>query len=554
MLKLSLVAAAVLAITAAGPAASGPPDHAPGPPDHAPGPPDHAPGPPDHAPGPPDDDEEPTSGSFTLLHDTHFHGNYHDDRVGEDGASISQYMGLARERYEALDQVLFVGAGDDLGSSVESAVFEGQHMIDALNASVFDYNTFGNHDFDYGAANLYELTGESEFQWLSANVRDADDPDEVFAADQGAAKYAIEELDGVTVGLTGVGPRGMEDFTSTDGEAIEIDAAEALPPVIDELHDEGADVVVVMNHLLNPHAEEVAGEVDGIDVFVGGHSHAEPREPIVIEAGETDTIFSYVGYEFEHLGELELHVEEGDVADFDFTMHDLDPEQEADEAVQDVQDAYEAELDEELDEPIGATADTWGSMSERAEQLEDEGYDVRDQHNRVFLADVLRDWGDADVGLTNTGGVRDDFTAGEAITRRDVLSMLPFANYSVLIELSGAELEQLMEDNFVHHDTDEDRTRYFQVSGAQKFVDLDAEHGDRVTQLEIAGEPVDPDGTYTVAAFDFLLDRGEAYEMLNEGEMLIDPQAGGLLSELVMDYVEEREEVDARVDGWIVYE
>jgi 5'-nucleotidase / UDP-sugar diphosphatase len=484
---------------------------------------------------------------LTLLHDTHFHGNFRDDRVGDDGATISQYMGLARERHEALDDVLFIGAGDDLGSSVESAVFEGDHMIDALNASVLDYNTYGNHDFDYGAATTYRQVGDSEFQWLSANVRDAENTDEVFAAEQGAATYALEELDGVTVGLTGLGPRNMAGLTSLDGLAVQLDEAEALPPVIEEMREEGADVVVVMSHLSNRHAEELAEVVDGIDVIVGGHSHTSPHDPpMVIEEGETDTIFSYVGYGFLYLGELELEVEVGEVVDFDFTLHELDPDQAPDPAVQEVQDAYEAQLDEELDEPIGMTADTWGSLSERAEELEAQGYDVRDNANHVFVADVLRDFDDADVGIINTGGVRSSFDPGQELTRRDILTMLPFPNIGVVVELSGDQLIQLMEDNV------RGSSHSFQVSGAHKLVDFDADEGERVTHLEVGGEEVDPDGTYTVAANDFLLGgTSRTYEMLREGEVLIGPEEGRVMYALAIDYVLEREIVDARVEGWI---
>jgi 2',3'-cyclic-nucleotide 2'-phosphodiesterase/3'-nucleotidase len=494
------------------------------------------------------DAREHTDGpvEVTLLHDTHFHGNY-----SNAGVTISQYLGLARERKEAIGEALFIGSGDDIGSSVESAVFEGIHMIDALNASVLDHNTYGNHDFDYGADRTRELTAASEFGWLSANVRDAEDTDQVFAAEQGAATYALEDVDGVTVGLTGVGPRGMELITSMDGQAIELDAAEALPPVIAEMRDAGADIVVVMSHLLNRDAVEVAEQVDGIDVMVGGHSHETPRDPIVIEAGDTHTIFSYVGVEFTHLGELALHVEEGVLADYDFTLHEIDPEtQAADPAVQAVQDDYEAQLEEELDEPIGQAADTWGSWDEQAEALADQGYSIQDLHNRNFVAEVLRDWGDADVGITNTGGVRDDLEPGQVITRRDVLSMLPFANFSVLIELSGEQLIEQLENNFF----DDDRDLYYHVSGARMIVDRDNPVGERIVALEVGGEQVDPDGTYTVAAFDFLLGRGQAYDVLNEGEMLIDPQSGALLSELVMDHILEEGEDAARVDGRIAFQ
>jgi DNA-binding transcriptional ArsR family regulator len=159
------------------------------------------------------------------------------------------------------------------------------------------------------------------------------------------------------------------------------------------------------------------------------------------------------------------------------------------------------------------------------------------------------DWGDADVGIINTGGVRDDFDAGADITRRDVLSMLPFANFVILVELTGEQLARQLENNFI----DDERDLFYHVAGARKLVDPEQPAGERAWHLEVGGEPIDPDGTYTVATIDFLLGRGEAYDVLHEGEMLVDAQAGPLLSEEVMNYVEEAGVVDARVDGRIAF-
>jgi 5'-nucleotidase / UDP-sugar diphosphatase len=226
-------------------------------------------------------------------------------------------------------------------------------------------------------------------------------------------------------------------------------------------------------------------------------------------------------------------------------MHTLDTDQAADPAVQAVQDAYETELDAELDQVIGRTAATWGDVTAEAEALTAQGFDVRDLHDRNFVAEVMRDRMDADVGLINSGGVRADFRVDDDITRRDVLAMLPFPNTVILVELTGEQLVALMEGNF----HDDDRDLYYHIAGVRKIANRDLPSGERVWHLEVDGAPVDPEATYTVATIDFLLGRGEAYAALHDGTMLIDAQAGPLLSQEVMGYIEDAEVVDARVDG-----
>jgi 2',3'-cyclic-nucleotide 2'-phosphodiesterase (5'-nucleotidase family) len=482
----------------------------------------------------------------TILHDTHFHGNFHDSRVGSDGASISQYMGLVRELYEAAPNPLFLGAGDDLASSVESSVFRGEHMIDAFNASVLDYNTYGNHEFDYGPDNVAELVAKSDFGWLSANVRDAHDPDRVFGEEAGARMYALEEIDGVTVGLTGVGPRGMATLTSLGDDVVQLDAEEVLPGIIAEMRAACADIIVVMNHLSNPHAIELAEAVDGIDVIVGGHSHATPREPIVISAGETDTLFSYVGYEFTNVGELTLQVTSSGIDSYDFVLHALDPDQAPDPAVQEVQDGYEEQLEAELDVPIGQVAETWGTRTPEAE-----GLNTRDRANGNFIADAMRRDVDADVALTNRGGTRSDFTPGQELTRRDIITMMPFGNIVMKIELSGQDLLDALEYGV----SGEAGGGYPEVSGLTMTYDTSRAPYDRITSLEIGGEPVDVDATYTMAVANFLFHGGDGYDMLADHDVLIGENEGRTRAEAATEMVLDLDgEVDWRIEGRIVRE
>jgi hypothetical protein len=82
----------------------------------------------------------------TILHDTHFHGDF----GPADGPNIAHYIALVRSLKEVNPGALFLGNDDDLAPSVLASVFRGEHMIETLNASPLDVNTLGNHEFDFG--------------------------------------------------------------------------------------------------------------------------------------------------------------------------------------------------------------------------------------------------------------------------------------------------------------------------------------------------------------------------------------------------------------------
>lgn len=137
--------------------------------------------------------------TVTFLHDTHVHGRF--TNASAPDLSVSRYFGLMNDITESADTTLRVGNGDDLASSVLSAVFDGRHVVSTFNAGGLDFDTYGNHDFDMGPETLRERVSDSLFTWVSANVREDGD---VFAADQGAQQYVLTDVGDATLGITGL--------------------------------------------------------------------------------------------------------------------------------------------------------------------------------------------------------------------------------------------------------------------------------------------------------------------------------------------------------------
>ena len=469
--------------------------------------------------------------TVTLLHDTHLHGTFGDD----EGASIARYMALAGDRKDVRGDALFIGNGDDIAPSLLSGVFRGEHMIEVLNASPLDVNTLGNHEFDYGPDQLRELIEDSDFPWVSANVRDIASG-EPFAADLGVELFTTFDVGGVDVAVTGLGPVGMETITSLGDETEQIDPLVAMEEVVPQMQA-AADLVVVASHLGGDDALEVAAEVDGIDAIVGDH-HAEVLErPEVIN----NTIVSFVGDEFDFLGEINIHLDDdADVVGHSFTLHEITTAIEPDPAIQTIVDDYNAQLDEELNVVIGERTVTWDTRRPI----------VRNEEAAIgnFIADSMREFHDADIAVQNSGGIRADttFEPGD-ITRREVAEILPFDNYVVKAEIDGWVIEEMLEHSV--SDFPDSDGRFLQVSGIEMTFDATNPVGERVTEATLNGDAIDPDATYTIATNDFTLGGGDAYDMLaDEATVIVGAEGGPLLSAFIIETIEDMTEAGQTVD------
>ncbi len=494
---------------------------------------------------PNDDDDsngDDTDGTnIRLIHDTHFHG-----LMGEsdDDWNIANYFGLIQDlSEESPDGNGFaVGNGDDLHMSVESSVYDGKHITEMLNASPLSHNAIGNHEFDNGLESMKENVEMSEFSWLSANAVDTE-ADDVVASDAGAERYVIETADDVSIGFTGLTPSDTQDVSSPGENTEFLEYAEASEDVIADMRDDGADIIVLLSHISSHNAEQLAEKVDGFDVIVGDHAAQVYDEPAEIN----DTILSFVGDEFDYVGQLDLEVEDGEIADYTFEMHDLVElveagDIEAHEEIQELLVEFEDDLDEELEEVIGETTVDLDVRTDTVRQAE--------SNFGNWLTDVMREEFGADVALQNGGGIRSDelYPAGE-ITRRMIVDILPFPNYTGLIEVTGEQLEEAVEIGV--SSVEEGHGRFPQVSGMSFTFDPDAPEEDRVDELEIGGEPVDPDETYELATNDFLMGGGDGYEPLAEGEVIRSDDEGTLVSALALSAIEAEEVISPEEEGRI---
>ncbi|QLG64002.1 bifunctional metallophosphatase/5'-nucleotidase [Halorarum salinum] len=475
--------------------------------------------------------DEPTT--LTVL-------SYNDVQTAaaEDG-DFPRLVTLIEERRAAADgPVVVVGGGDQVGPHALGPVSQWRAPVDVLNHVEPDADVIGNHEFDYGFDEVSAFTEASEFPWLATNV--VDESGESF---DGTESHEIVERGGVRVGLIGLVDEGATyGKTNIDFEAEGVtvaDYTEVGPETARTLkEEEGVDAVVALAHTGVPDAEALAeaDADDHIDVVVAGDD--EIRYPPAETSG---TVVTEGVARARYLGELELTVEDGEVVDWDGRLIGVTDDVPKDPTASEIVASYrdEAKLD-----TVVATTET--PLDARFST----NYH-RESNYGNLVTDAMRERTGADVAITNAGGIRSDGVYGPGeITGGDVFNTLPFANTLVTVELTGAELVEALASQVVTMESDTGQNFGAEISQQVSGVRFEwVPHEDveeRIRDVYVGGEPLDPEATYAVAVNSFIADGGSGYPLADEPAL---EETDELLATTVVEYLDAEGTVAPPVGG-----
>ena len=475
---------------------------------------------------------EPTTLTFLHVNDV----SEYESKRGIGG--VAPLMTLLERERAASPHTITTFGGDLFSPSLMSALTEGAHMVEMMNAIGVDIAVAGNHEYDFGPEAAARNFAASAFPWLGTNVlvRDGRIADGLVAS-------RIIERGGFRIGFFGLVTPETDILSSPGEDVVFASLLATARNAVASLEAEGADVIVALTHLDLIDEWELADNVPGIHLILGGHDHL----PIAFR--RSGTAILQAGHDAHYLGIVDLHLEWVErrgkkrlsvLPEWRLvTTAGVAP----DPDVQPLVDRLNATLDEELNVVIGNAAVELDTRRSR----------VRSRETRFgnLVAEAMRRGVGAEVGLTNGGGIRGDRTypAGTELTRKDVLTELPFGNTVVLMELSGADLLAALENGVSRV---EDRAgRFPQIAGLRLVYDPGAPAGSRVEEVEVGGAPLDPAKIYTVATNDYMAGGGDGYAALGNGRQLIDAAGATLMATMVMDYVEAKGTIAPAVDGRI---
>ena len=480
------------------------------------------------------------AGKTVILHTNDVHG----------AVEGYAYIAQLKADYEAKGaEVILVDAGDFSQGTTYVSSTKGADAVTMMNAAGYDVVTLGNHEFDYGYAQLKENMSKAKFKVVCADVFN-EDGTPIFDAN-----YTYTTKSGVKVGFFGMetpetqtkaNPALIKGLTFATGDAFTKAAADQVAALKD------ADVVICLAHLgvdgeSKPYrSTDLYATVKGIDFIIDGHSHT------VMIKGEKGEPIQSTGTKFANIGVIVI-----DNASKKIESNSL----------------FEIKEDTAKDAAVAAAAKTivdridkeYGVVFAKSEVTLNgakapNGNRDSETNNGDLITDAML-WKvmqnkegltvDADhvVAITNGGGIRAAIKQGD-VTKNDLNTVLPFGNTVVTIYITGEELLEVLEAST--YSLPKAVGGFPQVAGINYTIstavayDANAEtypastyYGpksiNRVTINSINGKEFKADDTYAVVTNDFSAAGGDTYYAFKAATAKFD--TGVPLDEAVMEYV-----------------
>ncbi len=452
---------------------------------------------------------------------------------------------LAAFRKEDKD-LLFVGAGDLVGASPAlSSMWADEPSIVAMNRMGLVASALGNHEFDQGSKELlrqqhggcdsprpskacqiatsFEGAG---FSYLATNV-----------IDQASGKnlvpgWRIVDVKGVKVGLIGAVLRDVPSVavaSAIKGLSF-LDEADSINKVLPAMRAQGAQVFVVLIHE-GGHTGEPFDKVncDGLEgpivgivkkldpairLVLTGHSHkgylCKVDGRVVTQADAMGHLLSRIKMTVDPVSGK---VEDIQVRNVVMAPGAFAPDPQLAAYLQDVRARSQAALAK----PVAHI------KSAVARKENDDGESALGGMIADAALAATRSQG-AQVGFMNPGGIRKDLEVGEGgvVSFGQAQAVLPFGNTLVVLDLSGAQLRDLLEQQWKREGS---RGYMLQVSNSLSYQwDSTRPPGQRVVpgSVKVDGKPLEDGTTYRVVANNFLADGGDNFPALAAGTRRVD--------------------------------
>ncbi|MGA1598192.1 MAG: bifunctional metallophosphatase/5'-nucleotidase [bacterium] len=434
------------------------------------------------------------------------------------------------------DEVLFVHAGDTFSPSLLSGFVKGKQMVELFNAMGLDLMVLGNHEWDFGPEILRERVMEANFPILATNVLEGD----------GLPIEGTIRTHMITVGTYRVGFMGLvtpeTKVLSTTGAMTFAPNLETARQVAKELRGQGADLVIALAHL--DYMEDLEIVNSGlVDAVLSGHDHYkitwDNGKSVWMESGEDADAVAVMTISMntvESRGRKSFQWEASMEMIDTRTIH-------SDRYIAGLVKEYEDFLSRELDVEIGP------AMVE----VDSQRGSVRSKETVIgnVIADAMRAEVGADVAIANGGGIRGNkiYPQGTMLTRRDILTELPFGNKTIKIVLTGAQVREALENGVSQ--AEKGAGRFPQVSGLSFEWNPKAAPGNRVGSITVGGQPLSESRNYTVATNDYMGGGGDGYGVFRNAKRLVDESGARLMANAVAEYIQKQGGLKARLEGRI---
>jgi 5'-nucleotidase/UDP-sugar diphosphatase len=451
------------------------------------------------------------------------------------------------------DNNILLHAGDVFSGDLYFNAFKGQADLELMNYLKYDAMTFGNHEFDLGSTNeghlaLSKFIKRARFPFVSANVDFSKDElirdlqlKRVTSSYKNGHIYdgVVLNVNGQQVGVFGLSTEETPSMSSV-GKVEFTNYLKRAKESVAAFEKQGINKIIALTHLgfddslIWDNDMELAKQVEGIDIIVGGHTHTSLKKPyvstyydaptIIVQANEYGKMLGTLNVKFNHEGEI--YAFEGQLINTD---HTGGTSLEADKEALDILSPFAKKVEKLTSQSIGVEAVV---ALDGGRNGENSGFtNVRNKETNLgnlmtdaMLAKAKSINPETSIAFQNGGGIRAGIAKGD-ITVGDVLKVMPFGNALALVELSGADIRATLEHG-VGADVLEngrglkENGAFLHVAGMKFTYDSKLEKGKRVKTVHIRnGEQyveLDDAKTYVVAANAFMARGGDGFSRFSD--------------------------------------
>ena len=400
---------------------------------------------------------------------------------------------LVKKIRAARPGALLLDGGDTWQGSATALWSKGQDMVDACKLLGVDVMT-GHWEFTLGAKRVEEIVNQDfkgKIDFVAQNIKTADFGDPVFPP------YVMKEMNGVPVAIVGqafpytpiANPRYMVAEWNFGIQE------EAMQKTVNEARAKGAAAVILLSHNGMDVDIKMAARVTGIDAILGGHTHDGVPQPVIVKNASGQTLVTNAGSNTKFLGVLDLEVKDKRVTDFRYKLLPVFSNYlRADADMQAHIDKVRAPHQAKLDEKLAVTQDLLyrrGNFNGTVDQV---------------ILNALMETKNAPIAFSPGFRWGTSLLPGQAITMDHVMDQTAITYpYVTVSEFSGEQIKTIMEDvcdNLFNPDP------YYQqggdmvrVGGMTYACDPNAKMGGRISDMRLAGKPIEADKKYKVAGW-----------------------------------------------------
>ncbi len=435
-----------------------------------------------------------------ILHTNDIHSNV------ENLPKASSYIQTIRNSNA---NTLLVDAGDMITGEFQFEYLKGKVESDIANYLNYDVVTIGNHDFDEGIDFLKEHMGRVNSQYVLSNMIDVNNQ---LGSYQDS--YIIER-DGIKIGFFSLILPYVQQILK-DVPGLDFLTPEHYGNIVNKLKEDGADIIIALNHQGIERDIELAEMNLGVDIIIGAHSHTELEEPQVIN----NTLIVQTGCFAKNLGHLTVDYTNNKLTLVDYKLVHLDSYQQTDDKLQALIDNHLTDVNTLGTKVYGTTAtDLDGRREVTTKRSTNLGALVCDS----YLNHVNELGYDVDFAFINSRGIRQSVTKGE-ITKRDLYNVLPFGKKLIVSSITGQNLKTALSISTIEFQTT--NLKVNRTPEEHQFYYIDE------------STPIEDERVYKFVTVDYLYDH-ELFPTLRTGELI--KYDAGLDIEVLGNYIQNLE-------------